>query len=378
MKNALILLAGGLGKRAGFKEPKQFLKIGNTNLLEYFLSNLDEKLFDIVIIAIMSKKISADVKLIQKKYKNLNIKFAKSGKTRQISVKNSLIKLNSYKPLNVLIHDSARPLASIELIKRIIKNLNKYSSSIPYVIYHDMKKLNNKTLLKKDKIINIQTPQGFKFQKIYNAHKYSKNINESDDSSLFEKNGYKLKMIEGEISNNKITTKKDIKFFNSYRDKEFRSGIGYDIHKIDYSSKKKLVLCGIKINHPPLIGHSDADVGLHAICDSILGALCMNDIGFHFKNTDKKWKNANSKIFIDFCKKKLIQKGFKIVNIDINFICEKPNISKLSLLMKKNLSYMLNIPINIISIKATTNEKISLIGNKEGIAAESIIQIVSV
>jgi len=194
---------------------------------------------------------------------------------------------------------------------------------------------------------------------------------------LIEENGGKIKYIKGEVSNLKITTKDDIKFFNKIKIKEYRSGIGYDIHKIDFQSKKKLVLCGVRINHPPLIGHSDADVGFHAVCDSILGALSMKDIGHFFSNKDLKWKNSNSKKFIEFCAKHLKEKYFRIINLDINFICESPNISKVSNKMKKNLSLLLNTSLKQISIKATTNEKISFIGKGEGIAAESIVQIVN-
>ena len=377
MKNALILLAGGEGKRVGGKDPKQFLKIGNTNLIEYFLSNLDSKIFDIVIIAIKNKDKKRYFKSIENKFNKHNIKFATAGKTRQISSKNSLQFLKKYNPKNVLIHDSARPLVSNFLFKKIIKGLIKNPSCIPFVSYNDLIKTKIKINLKNNDVMNIQTPQGFNFQKIYKAHKFLKNIDAKDDSSIFEDKGIKLKMIKGEITNIKITKKEDLKYFNKLRIKEYRSGIGYDIHKIDFSSKKKLKLCGIKINHPPLIGHSDADVGFHAICDSILGSLSMRDIGYYFNNKDKKWKNANSKVFINICLKKLIERGYKIVNLDINFICETPNISKLSILMKNNLSKLLKISKNRISIKATTNEKIGFIGRGEAIAAESIIQIVN-
>ena len=377
MKNALILLAGGVGKRLGTKDPKQFLKIGNTNLIEHFLSNLDNRIFDIVIIAIKNIDRKKYLKSIEKKFNNHNIKFVASGKTRQISSKNSLQFLKKYNPKNVLIHDSARPLANNLLIKRIIKGLSKSYSCIPFMSYNDLIKTKIKINLKNDEIMNIQTPQGFNFKKIYKAHKFSKNIEAKDDSSILEESGIKLKMIKGEITNIKITNKKDLKYFDKLRSREYRSGIGYDIHKIDFSSKKKLKLCGLKIDHPPLIGHSDADVGYHAICDSILGSLSLNDIGYYFNNKDKRWKNANSKIFINFCSLKLIEKNYKIVNLDINFICETPNINKLSILMKKNLSNLLKISSNIISIKATTNEKIGLIGKGEAIAAESIVQIVN-
>ena len=131
----------------------------------------------------------------------------------------------------------------------------------------------------------------------------------------------------------------------------------------------------MKINYNKLIGHSDADVGIHAICDSIFGALSMKDIGYYFSNSDPKWKNKNSMYFLKFAKNQLKKKSFYIVNLDINFICENPNISKYRKQMIKKISSILQIPEKIISIKATSNEKIGFIGDGLGIAAESIVQI---
>ena len=142
--------------------------------------------------------------------------------------------------------------------------------------------------------------------------------------------------------------------------------------------KKGLKLCGVKINYNKLIGHSAADVGIHAICDSILGSLSLRDIGYYFKNNDKRWKNINSKIFMEFASRKLFENNYVIANLDINFICEKPKIYKYVNKMKKNISDIFNISKNKISIKATTNEKIGLIGKGEGIAAESIVLIENV
>ena len=378
MKNALILLAGGMGKRTGLNKPKQFIKFGNTNLIEYFLLNLKNDIFDIVVIACKNKEKNRYLNSIVKKFIKHRIIFALSGTTRQISVNNSLNKLKRYKPKNVLIHDSARPLASNRLINKIIKNLEKNFSCIPYTTNNDLIKTKIKSNLTNKQILNIQTPQGFHYKKILDAHETNKDINIKDDSTLIEQKGLKLKMIYGEIKNFKITTREDIDLFNLIKYKNFRSGIGYDIHKINYKSKKKLTLCGVKFSHPPLIGHSDADVGYHAICDSILGSLSMRDIGYYFNNKKTKWKNANSKIFIIFCSNKLKERGYKIINLDINFICETPNINKNVLQMKKNLSKLLDTSLNKISIKATTNEKISFIGRGEGIAAESIVQISNV
>ena len=379
MKNALILLAGGKGKRFAITKntkPKQFVKIGNNNFIEYFLENLDEKIFDIIQIVVKKSLQKKYLSNLKKDFPKHRINFIAAGKTRQESSKNGIHSLQKYFPKKVLIHDSARPLASNKLIMRSLKSLDKYQSCAPYIINNDFIKYKSmKHEIEHNQIMNIQTPQAFRFKSILKAHYFSKNYNCKDDTSLLEKIGIKTKFIKGEKSNFKITFQDDLVLFKNLKQIKYRSGIGYDIHKINYNSKKKLILCGVKISHQPLIGHSDADVGYHAICDSILGSLSMRDIGHYFNNKNKKWKNANSKIFMKFCNHELKRKKFNIVNLDINFICEKPKINKYINQMKHNISTLLDITKDNISIKATTNEKISFIGRGEGIAAESIIQI---
>ena len=374
MKNALILLAGGIGKRLKKRIPKQFVKIGNYNLIEYFLKNLDKDIFESITIAVNIGNRKKYLSQLKKDYPFHNINFVNSGPTRQESTKNGLVFLKKINPKNVLIHDSARPLASNKLFRKILKSLEKNISCSPYIDNNDLIKF-LPSPSKKTKILNIQTPQGFQYKNILNAHLDNNLKNFKDDTSLIEAFGIKTKFIKGEKTNLKITYKEDFEIFKSIRNKEFRYGIGYDIHKIDYKSKKLLTLCGVKIPFYPLIGHSDADVGYHAICDSILGALSLRDIGYHFNNKNIKWKNANSSIFLIFCSNKLKQKKYSIVNLDINFICEKPKISKYINAMKKNISKILKIEENNISIKSTTNEKIGFIGKGEGIAAESIVLI---
>ena len=154
----------------------------------------------------------------------------------------------------------------------------------------------------------------------------------------------------------------------------YRIGLGFDIHKT--SEKRELFIGGIKIPSKfGLLGHSDADVGIHAICDSIFGALSMKDIGYYFSNNSSKWRNKNSVHFLKFARDNLVKNNYYIVNLDINFICEQPNINKHRSKMIKNLSSILKVPEKIISIKATSNEKIGFIGDGLGIAAESIVQI---
>ena len=372
MKNALVILAGGLGSRFGDKIPKQFIKINNYNFIEYFLNNINIDYFDIIVIACEAKYRKKYFNKINNLKKKVKIIYSNPGKTRKISSFEALKKIKQYNPKNVLIHDSARPLCSNDLIKRIISNLSNNETAIPYIINNDRKlSSNNNEIISNIKY--IQTPQGFKFDLIYKKHLKTKNIFYKDDSSLLNSN--KIHFIKGENSNLKITFKNDLSFFKVMQKKIFKHGIGYDIHKFNFKIKKGLKLCGAKIDYYKLVGHSDADVGIHAICDSIFGALSMKDIGYYFSNKDLKWKNSNSKIFLNFAKEKLKENNFFIVNLDINFICEKPNISKYRNKMISNIADLLEIPKKIISIKATSNEKLGFIGEGLGIAAESIVQI---
>jgi len=373
MKNALVILAGGKGTRIGGGIPKQFRKFGQQNFIEYLLNNISINNFDIVVIAIQKNYRKKYLKNLTNRDQISKIKFSSPGINRQASSFNCLKKLKVFNPKNVIIHDVARPLVSNKLIEKVLFTLKNNETAIPYVTYNDRKLIKKNEL--KEKIKNIQTPQGFNFKMIYSAHLKFKNKEFTDDASLIQQLGKKIKYIKGEKVNLKITYPDDIKFFKSFKKIFFRHGIGYDIHQFDFKSKKGLKLCGINIPYYKLIGHSDADVGIHAICDSILGSLSMNDIGYYFNNNNPEWKNADSKIFLFYCKRILQKNNFYVVNLDINFICEKPNIYKYNLKMKKNIAKLLSVPVKIISIKATTNEKIGFIGDGQGVAAEAIVQI---
>ncbi len=373
MKNALVILAGGKGERFGQNKPKQFYEKDGKAIINIFLSNLETKLFKFVVVSIQKKYIGIiknTTHYIQNKDKYI---FVKPGKNRQGSSFNALKTLKKEKINNVLIHDAARPFCTNKLIKQILNKLKKNNNSIPYIEYSDRHVI--KSNKKNAKVQNIQTPQGFKYNLILEAHNKYKGSNYSDDAGLIQEMKKKLFLFKGEKTNIKLTYPEDLVYLNIFSKPTTRSGIGYDIHQIDSKTKGGLKLCGIKLPFPKLIGHSDADVGLHAICDSIFGALSMRDIGYHFPNTNKKWKNANSSKFVIYCKNKLKEKKFYITNLDINIIAEKPKVSKYVVLMKKRIAKLLDINVNNISIKATTNEKIGFIGNGEGIAAEAIVQI---
>ncbi len=373
MKNALVILAGGKGTRFSQKLPKQFFEIEGKSILNIFLSKLDFRLFDIVVISLDKKHISILKNSPEFIKNNKKIIISKPGATRQETSFEALKKIKNLGVRNVLIHDAARPFCTNKLLKKILSKLTKKDNCIPYIKYND--RIINRLNKKNNDVINIQTPQGFDFHLIFQAHKKFKNKKFSDDASLVQEMNKKIFFLKGENTNFKITHYEDLIYFNLFKKNRTRVGIGFDIHRINKKSKSGLKLCGIKLPFPKLVGHSDADVGLHAICDSIFGALSMRDIGYYFPNTEKKWKNADSSKFILYCRKKLVEKEYFITNLDINIIAEKPKISKYIKEMKNRISQLLKIKIEYISIKATTNEKIGFIGNGEGIASEAIVQI---
>tara|TARA_Y100001970_G_scaffold285738_1_gene406261 strand:- start:150 stop:1286 length:1137 start_codon:yes stop_codon:yes gene_type:complete len=369
-KNALVILAGGTGKRFKKKLPKQFFEINGTNLIDFFLNRIDTTNFDIILIVI-KKSYHKYFENIESSFSQKKVIYVEAGKNRQLSSFNALKKLKQYNPKNVLIHDAARPFCSNKLTERILKHLEKNISAIPFVMSPDRKVISKQDFKKNLKL--IQTPQGFNFKTIFKSHLKTKILDAKDDSMIISQK--ELSFIKGETLNIKITYPEDLNYFKLFLKPVYKSGIGYDIHRIDKNSKKGLKLCGVKINFNKLIGHSDADVGIHAICDSIFGALSMKDIGYYFSNKNSKWANKNSEYFLKFASDQLKEKNFFIVNLDINFICEKPNINKYRRQMISKISSILKIPEKIISIKATTNEKIGFIGDGHGIAAESIVQI---
>ena len=373
-KNIALILSGGEGKRFDKNIPKQFFELSKSSILEITVKKfLKSELFQKIIV-VSNKKFNTQTKNILKNY---NIHLIEGGETRQLSVLNGLKFIKKFKPKNVVIHDSVRPFFSNSLLKESVKFLDNYDCTIPFLnIYDSVRKLQRKNIkdVERDKLKLVQTPQGFNFSKIYESHIKYKNLNFTDDSMMAYNNGCKIKFIKGEISNFKITEKKDLEYTKkliSYSENNMRIGNGFDVHK--FSDGNFLTLLGIKIPfNKGLEGHSDADVGIHSIVDSLLGAISKGDIGNHFPPTEKKWKNKNSEYFLEYTKNLLDSQNYKINNIDITIICEEPKISNFKEKMRRKISKILKININRINIKGTTTEKLGFLGRKEGIACQAI------
>lgn len=364
MNNYFIILASGQSKRFNSKTPKQYQTYKNKPLFKHSLEKaIKSKLFKKIILVVNNKK-----KL--KKRLGKNVLVIKGGRERSDSSLSALKYIKKYKPNNVLIHDAARPNFSIKLLNNLIKSLKKNNAVVPVINSKDTIKYkikNNIYNLNRDNAFLTQTPQAYKFKDLYILSNNQKN-KITDEATLFIENNLKVKFIKGEYLNNKITFKEDVENNKTY------FGLGFDIHRLIRG--KKLFLGGVKIPyHSGLKGHSDGDVIIHSIIDSILGAMGKKDIGTYFPDNQKKYKNIRSPKMLKPIIEILNNNDFYINNLDINLVCEQPKVSKYRDKIINSLSNLLNIDKKLINLKGKTVEKLGLIGKEKAIACEVICSI---
>ncbi len=365
MNNYFVILAAGKGSRFSKKIAKQYYIYKGKEILKHSIDKaLKSNLFKKIIVVTDNLKKANNLKMSK------SITILKGGKERFNSSLIALKFLKKYKPRNILIHDAARPNFSFRLLKKLISELKSNKAVIPYLQSKDAIKYKIKNEfynLDKNYTYLTQTPQAFRFNDLYNISVNNSQI-ASDESELFLKKNFKVRFIQGERSNIKITTKEDLKIPKTY------FGIGFDIHRL--IKGKKLYLGGITIPfHSGLKGHSDGDVILHAIIDAILGARIKKDIGTYFPSNKSKFKNIRSPKMLKPILDDLNKNNFIINNLDINLICEQPKVSKIRNMILKSLTKLMKLKKNKINIKGKTVEKIGLIGQEKAIACEVIISI---
>jgi 2-C-methyl-D-erythritol 4-phosphate cytidylyltransferase / 2-C-methyl-D-erythritol 2,4-cyclodiphosphate synthase len=368
MINSFIILAGGESKRFNSKIPKAYHMYKGKPLILHSINRAKSyKKFNKIVIVINKKH-----KKFIKKLKLKNVIIVEGGKTRAESAFKALKNIKRHDVKNVMIHDAARPNFSLKLIDRLMNNLKYNDCVIPAIKTNDSikQKLSNKfTNLKRENIYFTQTPQAFDYRKLYKLQG-DKSSEVSDDANLFIKAKKKIKLIKGEIENNKITINSDIKL-----NTPLKYGIGFDVHRL--VPKKKLYLGGIIIPSPfGTLGHSDGDPVLHAVTDSILGACAMGDIGEKFSDKNKRFKNIRSTILLDKIIKQIKVKGYLVNNIDINIITQKPKIQKYKKKIINCIAGLCKILPSQINIKGKTTEKLGVIGKERAIACEVITSVI--
>ena len=377
-----IILAAGKSERFKKKKnkiSKQFYKFRGISPLEHLITSVSNSPSINSITLVINKDDKEEIKGFKMKYPKLNT-VVSGGNTRQKSVFIALknIRKKRIKTRNdiVLIHDAARPFLENRIIENCILHLKKYDGVFPALNTDDtLRNKKNLNTYDRDIIISSQTPQAFKFDKIYIAHKQAKG-DYSDDVAIANKFGLRLKKIEGQKLNFKITNPSDIVIYEKLIDQYYRTrvGNGFDFHK--FKKGKSIKLGGLKIKSKfSLEANSDGDPILHSITDAILGALNEKDIGFHFQPDSKTYKNVNSVIFINKALKLLKNKKGEIINLDLNIICDYPKINPIRDNIRNNLSKILKIKKDSINIKATSTEDEGFVNTKKGIACQTMISL---
>ncbi|MEN3950597.1 bifunctional 2-C-methyl-D-erythritol 4-phosphate cytidylyltransferase/2-C-methyl-D-erythritol 2,4-cyclodiphosphate synthase [Iodidimonas sp. SYSU 1G8] len=376
MKVAALIVAAGRGYRAGGPVPKQYLPMKGKPILHHTACSFVESgLVDVVQIVIHPD----DHKFYAAATENLPLlPPCAGGQSRQESVRLGLEALAPHEPDMVLIHDAARPFVSARLIRAIIEDLANNEAVIPALAVTDtIKQVSGDRILgsvERDTLRRAQTPQGFRFPLILSAHRaLAAEHGLTDDAAVAERAGFAVHIVEGEERNIKVTTPDDVAALARGAWLPC-SGTGFDVHRLGPGDH--VMICGHRIPHSQgLIGHSDADVALHALTDALLGAVGAGDIGRHFPPSDPQWKGAPSRLFIEKAVALIRDQGGRIANVDVTIICEAPKITPHVTPITAVLADILGIPPARINVKATTTEKLGFTGRGEGIAAQAAASI---
>ena len=373
-----LIVAAGHGVRAGEGLPKQYRDLAGKPVLRRTIE-----------VFTRHPKITAVHVVISPEHRKLYDKIVEGlslpdpisgGATRQESVLAGLTALSAVPPEFVLIHDAARALIEATTISDVIEALAHADGALPVLTVTDtLKRLHDSHVeltLPRDGLAFAQTPQAFHFQKIMSAHTAARDRTFTDDASIAEVAGMFVRAVPGNRSNFKLTTAEDFVFAEQLLATRLSSriGQGFDVHK--FGPGDHVWLCGVKVPHTQtLVGHSDADVALHALTDAILGALAAGDIGQHFPPSDPKWKGAPSHLFLKRASELVNSKGGTIEHVDVTIICEGPKVSPYRDAMAQRVAEILKLDTARVSVKATTTEGLGFTGRKEGIAAQAIATV---
>ncbi len=371
-----LVVAGGSGSRFDSSLPKQYLPLNGKTIIYHAVTPFVQHP-DIIGVQVVIGQ--GTEYLCQNALKDLDLlPSVIGGATRHASVFCGLKALVVHEPDAVLVHDAARPFVSADLINRVIEGLNQADAVIPVIAVTDtVKKVVDgfvQQTIDREILKRVQTPQGFDFQILYSLHqRFQNQPTFTDDAGLFEAAGLPVYCAQGDKKNIKITTSEDLPM--SSRIPDIRVGHGYDVHAIGQGKGIMLFGCFIPCDFS-LIGHSDADVGLHSITDALLGAIGDADIGHHFSPNSDQWKGADSAQFLKHAADKVRAMGGRINHIDATLIGEKPKVAPHREIMRQRVAEILDLPIDRVSIKATTTEKLGFCGREEGLAATTIATII--
>ncbi len=376
MRIDALILAAGSGTRFGSALPKQFLPLAGVAILQRSVAAFaaHPRIRRVVVVgdAAAIRQHCPDV---------VGLPVVAGGATRQASARAGLEALAEDAPDAVLIHDAARPLVPTHVIDSVCKALAEGAEAvIPALPVTDTLKAVRAGVVERtvprEGLHRVQTPQGFRYDAILAAHRTVRASDCTDDAGLAEAAGFTVRLVAGAEENLKVTTREDLARAEALLLGRFlpRVGTGFDVHR--FSPGRPLMLCGVAVPHPlGLAGHSDADVGIHALCDAIYGALGEGDIGTAFPPSDARWRDADSAMFLRHAADRVAARGGKILHADVTLICERPKIAPHAAAMRNRLAELMGIEAASVSVKATTTEGLGFTGRGEGIAAQAVATV---
>jgi 2-C-methyl-D-erythritol 4-phosphate cytidylyltransferase/2-C-methyl-D-erythritol 2,4-cyclodiphosphate synthase len=371
-----LVVAAGRGTRLGGPLPKQYLPLAGRPVLRYSLEALARHPGIDAVRVVFNPD---DAAHYEAAVRGLDLLApVAGGAARQDSVRLGLESLAAAAPKRVLIHDGARPFLDRGTIDRVLAALDAAPGAIPALPVKDTLKRGAEgrvvETVDRAQLWRAQTPQGFRYAEILAAHRAAAGSELSDDAAVAERAGLPVRLVAGSEANVKVTTAEDLHQAARWlaaQAGDIRTGQGFDVHA--FGAGDRVRLCGIEIAHEQgLIGHSDADVGLHALTDAILGALGAGDIGVHFPPTDPRWRGAPSHRFLSHAAALVAEAGGSIGHVDVTLICERPKVGPHRAAMVARIAEILAIDPRRVSVKATTTEGLGFTGRREGIAAQAI------
>ena len=376
-KTVALLVAAGSGSRAGDGVPKQYRRIGGKSVLAHAIDHLDHAGIDSVQVVIAPGHEEAYAEAIGSRALPAPIT---GGTTRQQSVRRGLKALAAAGDVErVLIHDAARAFLPAAVVSRLLDALDDGVAAVPALPVVDTLARADSELgatVPRDGLVRVQTPQAFRFETILAAHRAWTGPDATDDAQIARAAGHAVILVEGDELLAKLTYASDFQAAEARLAASLisRTGMGFDVHA--FADKEKLWLGGILIPHTRgLWGHSDADVLLHALTDALLGAAGEGDIGDHFPPSDPQWRGAASSLFLDHARALIEKKGGVIDHVDATIICEAPKIGPHRDAIRQSVAHLLRLPVERVSIKATTTERLGFTGRGEGIAVQAVATV---
>ena len=385
MKTVVLMLAAGSGSRMGLKQNKVFLSLGGKSVLQRSMEAFASIADEIIVVHRPGEEEPARAETEKVSFSGI-LRLVPGGATRQDSVENGLAQSDCRPEDLILIHDSARCLITPGLIRRIRDTAMEKGAAIPGLPATNTIKIcrEEKVLETPDRslLYEIQTPQACRADWLREAFACARRdgFRGTDDASLLEHCGFPVVVVRGERNNIKLTTGEDIQMAESVlglSSRLPRVGHGYDVHR--FAEDRKLILCGVEIPwEKGLLGHSDADVAVHALMDAMLGAAGLGDIGLHFPDTDSRYKGISSLLLLKETVRLLQANGYELINADLTIVAQKPKLRPYISRMTDTLSAVLGVDPSRLNVKATTTEGLGFEGRMEGISAQAVCLILPV